>query len=342
MRHAERGSIDCACDRRFSYPSVVRLLSPALAVSVAVVLDLAAPRSTACAYERARVEGAPELGVYWTSRALELRLTAAIGDLAEPDLRAAVDRSLTTWTGAGGCTDVSLALGTTSAATTTNLDGGRHDGENRIVVRRAWPPLIPAETIALTTYAYRPATGELLDADIDVNAQAHVFSASVAPPPSDVIDVENTITHELGHVLGFAHVLDPEATMYVGSRAGETLKRDLSPDDVSAICDTYPVGAVTPPAPPPRTSSPTCGCAAWRSHTTMAMPEAFASLLTAVVLSARAASRSCRRAPRDGTASGTTGCRAADRASSRARSPWLRRAPHSAARSPRAHARARQ
>lgn len=277
-----------------------RPLARRLALGLALAIATGAS-ARARAYERARVEGAPELGVFWPARALEVRLGAETGGLLEAELRAATLRSLATWSGAGGCTDVTLALGPAASGETTNLDGGRHDGENRIVFRRAWPALVAPETIALTTYAYRPSTGELLDADIDVNAEGHVLSAALAMPPPDVIDLENTLTHELGHVLGFAHVLDPEATMFFSSAAAETRKRDLSPDDVAAVCETYPLGAMTPPAaplPPPAAS----GCAASR----LAAPRRSSSVALAVLgaLSVRACARSARRARRGGRACG--------------------------------------
>lgn len=281
-------------------PSIARHLALCGALAIAVGVP-----ARARGYERARVEGAPELGVYWPARAIEMRRGAETGGLLEADLRAATLRSLATWSGAGGCTDVAFGLGPAASAETTNLDGGPYDGENRIVLRRAWPALVAPETIALTTYAYRPSTGEILDADINVDIAGSVLSAALAAPPPDAIDLENTLTHELGHVLGFAHVSDPEATMFVASAVAETLKRDLSPDDVAAVCETYPIDAVTPPAAmlpdPPATGCATAPRAPSRSAGTVA-----AALALLGALSGRALARSARRARRGETACGAT------------------------------------
>lgn len=266
-------------------PPAVRLAALVLACAAVV-----AP-GRAQAYERARVEGAPERAVFWPVRTLEVRLTPELGGLAEADVAAAATRSLAAWTRAGGCTDVTLGLGAIAAASGTNLDGGRFDGENRVVFRRSWPGAIGPETVALTTYAYRPSTGELLDADIDLNAASSTFVATVPAPPAGLIDVENTLSHELGHLLGFAHVSDPEATMYGGSADAETLKRDLAPDDVRAVCETYPVGAPTPPAPP-LLAPGSGGCTARGSSRGSGAP----AIAILVALSARAVRRSPRRA----------------------------------------------
>ncbi len=107
--------------------------------------------------------------------------------------------------------------------------------------------------------------GRILDADIVFNGQHLRFSATGQAMRHDI---ENTLTHEMGHVLGFDHNCDdgtyktpPEddkgnkipkcgsskvtqamkdATMYFLADEGETKKRSLTGDDVKAVCETYP------------------------------------------------------------------------------------------------------
>ncbi|HZZ86095.1 MAG TPA: matrixin family metalloprotease [Anaeromyxobacteraceae bacterium] len=62
-----------------------------------------------------------------------------------------------------------------------------------------------------------------------------------AQPNCIFMDVQNTVTHELGHVLGLAHPPDhPEDTMAATAAPGETSKRVLAADDVEGICSVYP------------------------------------------------------------------------------------------------------
>ena len=72
------------------------------------------------------------------------------------------------------------------------------------------------------------------------------FSAATSPA-SFKTDVQNTVTHELGHAIGLAHSPVVEATMYYQqTSSGEITKRDLAADDIDAICTLYATGTVTP------------------------------------------------------------------------------------------------
>ena len=231
-------------------------------VCVLIVVTLLAIAVPARAYVRTSVDGVPNRPLFWMDRTIAVELASSSSSTIAPvDLRTAFDRSLATWTHAGGCTDVVLTDAGEAIGTTTNLDGGPLDHHNRVVVRQsAWPAIVGPGTLAITTVLYDRSSGAILDADTDVNAVAHVFSASDVPPADDD-DVQNTLTHELGHLLGFAHSLDPSATMYASAAPGETSKRHLAADDVRAICDTYPTGAPTPTAWPPMGAS-SCAVAA--------------------------------------------------------------------------------
>lgn len=80
--------------------------------------------------------------------------------------------------------------------------------------------------------------GEILDADIEVNGAFFRFSTEDNPPTAR-FDLRNTLTHEVGHLLGFDHTPDTEATMFPSAPIGETRKRTLAPDDINALCDVY-------------------------------------------------------------------------------------------------------
>jgi hypothetical protein len=260
-----RGSAKTTARRR-------RPASSALPLLLAVTAICSSWTATARAYERGTVEGDPSTPLAWARRELPLRIAYdTSADLAPTDVRAALGRSLATWSGAGGCTDVLLVDEGAPSALRTNLMGGAHDLENRVVFREdAWPPDLGPETLAITTLVYRRSTGEILDADIDLNGVDHVWSVAAEPPPGET-DLENTATHEVGHLLGFAHVIDPTATMHGQSDPGDVAKRDLSEDDVSAVCEVYPVGARTPGGGGgrPPLSSGTCAVGRARPATAM-------------------------------------------------------------------------
>ncbi|MCX5732172.1 MAG: matrixin family metalloprotease [Deltaproteobacteria bacterium] len=115
--------------------------------------------------------------------------------------------------------------------------------------------------IALTTTTYRLSTGVILDADVEVNAGdgegEEGFLLTCIDPPAPVcteerrigcigMDLQNAISHEVGHFLGFAHSDSRGSTMYAKASRGETGKRVLSADAVEGMCDVYPRGgAVT-------------------------------------------------------------------------------------------------
>ncbi|HVE87584.1 MAG TPA: matrixin family metalloprotease, partial [Myxococcales bacterium] len=60
-------------------------------------------------------------------------------------------------------------------------------------------------------------------------------------------DIQNTITHEVGHFLGLAHDQDPESTMYFSASPGELKKRSLDPGTAQFVCDAYPRGLPSQP-----------------------------------------------------------------------------------------------
>ena len=128
-------------------------------------------------------------------------------------------------------------------------------------------PDAPADVIALTTVRYVPSTGEIADADIELydwNQQTGTaafgkYFTCVDPGPGVSIcrepgepncigmDVQNTMTHEIGHFLGLDHEHAQALTSTMATRAadGETMKRRLDAETVRGICSVYPDGQMT-------------------------------------------------------------------------------------------------
>jgi len=101
-------------------------------------------------------------------------------------------------------------------------------------------------TLALTTVTFNTETGEIYDADMEINTANNAITTS-DPPGRVLYDFHSIMTHEAGHFLGLAHTnLKQPAdktqtpTMYARYEQREVYMRDPAPDDVCAICAAYP------------------------------------------------------------------------------------------------------
>lgn len=93
------------------------------------------------------------------------------------------------------------------------------------------------DTLATAKVQFDPKTGVIRDADIAINSAINDFTVGDKNVGQDL---QAVMTHEAGHFLGLDHSSDPEATMYFAYDKGETKQRELSEDDVKAICAVYP------------------------------------------------------------------------------------------------------
>ncbi|HEY3586176.1 MAG TPA: myxosortase-dependent metalloprotease, MXAN_2677/MXAN_2678 family [Myxococcaceae bacterium] len=118
--------------------------------------------------------------------------------------------------------------------------------------------------VALTTSSYVVSSGEVLDADVEMNAASATPTLVDSPPCSPgaistscvANDVQNAVTHEFGHFLGLAHSPDPSSTMYASEPLGETSKRVLDSGSKQFVCDAYPAGQASQDC----SSSTSSGC----------------------------------------------------------------------------------
>ena len=92
--------------------------------------------------------------------------------------------------------------------------------------------------VAVTVLSYSRETGAIGDADVLLDDAHHDFCVSPACGPGQY-DVQETLTHELGHVLGLDHSTVAASTMYANADAGETLKNSLEADDIAGVCTAY-------------------------------------------------------------------------------------------------------
>lgn len=198
-------------------------------------------------------------------------------EISAARLRASLQRSAAAWTdGLAGCSGFRIDV----------QDGERRDApiafdRTNVVVWRL-PGFcddpdhadnevcLAPNAAAVTTIFYydrpgRPEDGELLDLDVQLNAARFDFADDGRP---DRIDLDNTLTHELGHGIGLDHPcrterggvvprddqglpvppcfpttdLPPEvleATMYNFEAPGEVKKRDPLPAELDGLCAIY-------------------------------------------------------------------------------------------------------
>lgn len=134
-----------------------------------------------------------------------------------------------------------------------------------------------AQVAGLTTVFYvntpgKSGDGTIRDADIELNGVTFALGICTAPgicqasTPGTVSDLANTLTHEMGHVIGLDHSCwsgqpphptdgtgapaplcgpanPPEivnATMYPTQSDGEIKKATIEQDDIDAFCQAYP------------------------------------------------------------------------------------------------------
>jgi hypothetical protein len=101
-----------------------------------------------------------------------------------------------------------------------------------------WPYSDSNNTLGLTTITFDATTGEIFDADTELNSHDYNLVTST-PAPFGSYDLASVLTHEAGHFLGLAHSGDTAAVMYAHYHPASST---LTSDDVDGICSAYPDG----------------------------------------------------------------------------------------------------
>jgi hypothetical protein len=94
-------------------------------------------------------------------------------------------------------------------------------------------------TLAKTSVTYNDETGEIYDADIEVNAANNTVTITDNQAKIEY-DLQAILTHEVGHFIGIAHSAESSAVMFASYSPGSTSQRKLTPDDIDAVCAIYP------------------------------------------------------------------------------------------------------
>lgn len=187
---------------------------------------------------------------------------------------AAVKASLTAWNeGVTDCSYIQFKLispDSSSVQAGYDPEPGASNNNAIVWVNQNWPysrMAVGQTTLRHVDKASHSQDGRIVDADIELNGVDYRFSVGAKVGQ---MDIENTVTHELGHVLGVDHPCDDgetaeppkdqngkavpacgssavpawmrQTTMWYSAEPGEIKKRTLESDDIAAVCGIYPVG----------------------------------------------------------------------------------------------------
>ncbi len=163
--------------------------------------------------------------------------------------REAIEISFQSWSQASGV-QVDFEEETSKIITKTG-----YNKENSITwVEKGWTSQSftpPTGALAVTISSYKTSNNEILDSDIFFNGEYFKWGVidTQEEEVSDVVDIQNIATHEIGHFIGLDHssedIYEPEsklylATMFFASGPGETFRRILKKDDLDAARNLYP------------------------------------------------------------------------------------------------------
>ena len=258
--------------------------------SAAIALAAVSFASTAHAYVRSRTQHGT--AVHWPGGCVYLQPDAdGSPDLDPSVVFSTIQASMNDWMSADSSCSYLVLKYDQPAKVEAHLDG------KNVVKFRTDKWCHPDDTqnhdvcydkaaAAITTVFYLDRQGEsddgyIIDADIELNSIDFTFITVIPgmtnPRPrsgTTIADLENTLTHEMGHVQGLDHTCGDsatptnevdengntppacnmlaqlpadertkiiEATMYNSAMPGETKKRTPELDDVAGICAAYPI-----------------------------------------------------------------------------------------------------
>lgn len=324
-----------------------------VAVATVATLLLAGTARSASAYVRSTVQAKDSSGnpvgspvpVVWSGGCVFMTMFpqdfagSASTNMSFDEVVAAVDAATSAWSASGPMNDCTYLTFNVTPSTDPTPRANHTDYKNWLVFRTAtWCALDDAGNcstdpklelaydplaLALTTVSASPHTGEIKDVDVEVNAHQRLWGDLVAHPElldenPESQDLQNALTHEMGHLIGLDHTCYPPGaaqipvdengnpvpdcpeasaevratTMFPSADPGEVDKRTLEADDRMGLCDLYNVANdphVCSPVSAP--SSGGCSCAV-RSGSASAASVVAAAMLALAISRRRSRRRS--------------------------------------------------
>ncbi len=176
--------------------------------------------------------------LFWTTSSLSWRLNpSSFSSVPGEGLDAAVEQGFQVWEDVEGS-----GLSFPRGADTTSVNWSDHSSRLVMVDNGNLSGFFPpgSGVVAITPIVYSTGSGQILDADILFNG-----SESFATDGSGSYDIQDILTHEVGHLVGLDHSPVRGATMWPWVSLNEWHHASLSGDEIMGAAAVSPVAGLS-------------------------------------------------------------------------------------------------
>jgi Matrixin len=221
-------------------------------------------RSTSCAdtsdylcardFDNCKSEGSP---LYWDTSCVGFSLQEDASEFIDIDtVRNVAAFAVVEWTERecpnGGNATLAFSLDQEVACAKAEYNDGGANANVVLFQDFKWAYTGVDNTLAKTTVTYDTDSGEILDADMEINHAYNEYTVHDPEVAKVVYDLQSIMTHEFGHFIGMDHTEDFNATMNAGYQEGTIELRTIEDDDIAGLCAAYPPGGDAKCIPSPK------------------------------------------------------------------------------------------